>query len=470
MPIYAKDSLGMYRKIAHIYTSSGEELKEVRTNSGLLVYEMAKPAVVHYGFKIDKSQTDPDNAVIYTNGAVGMTPAHMNFTTGSFDYGSWENAWFIKNSYPVALNFDGTEAYILDPDDYTKRLDGTDSDIQYVLLDEKPSDWSTQWKQYYHIESDSYVKNSSSNTPTFEPNTYYKLTSLSSAVNYMVAFPKVYFKRYEDEDFNYIEISDRKLGSDFKAYAHINIYGQEVDYIYLPLFKGSIVDSKLRSIPGATPSGGTTATAELNAVNALGPRWQYWDHSSREMICDLLTLIGRNTDSQSVFGRGQASGYNSADTVTYGKLQTGTLLNKGQFFGYSNSTSEVKAFHIEGLWGNRWDRILGMLLIDGAWNIKMTPSYNFTGSNFTILDATPSTTNNYLRTISTSEYGSVPATVSESSNSPFGDYFYQNQSETRVALVGGNCNLGAYCGFRFVNVSNAASRSDWHIGASPVYK
>lgn len=40
----------------------------------------------------------------------------------------------------------------------------------------------------------------------------------------------------------------------------------------------------------------------------------------------------------------------------------------------------------------------------------------------------------------------------------------------RVAIRGGNCNNGANCGFRYVNVNNAASNSNWNIGASPVFR
>ena len=39
----------------------------------------------------------------------------------------------------------------------------------------------------------------------------------------------------------------------------------------------------------------------------------------------------------------------------------------------------------------------------------------------------------------------------------------------RVAIRGGNCNNGANCGFRYVNVNNTASNSNWNIGASPVF-
>ena len=429
---------------------------------------------IRFGFKIDKSESDPLKAVIYTHDAVTMTPAYMDYENDIFSYGSWDNVWFIKNSYPVALNLDGTEEYRLDPNDYTKKSDGTSSDIQYVLQTEEPSNWSTQWKQYYTKNGDDYIKNHQSSAPTWTEDTFYTLTSTFDG-NFMMAFPKIYFKRYEDSSYNYVEVSDRKLNSSFKAYAHTNELGDEVDYIYLPLFKGCVIDNKLRSLPGKIPSGNTTATDDLNAATALGTGWYFWDHSSREMICDLLTLIGRSIDSQVTFGRGQDSGYDSSDTVTYGKLPTGTLIKKGLFYGSNVVTNEVKVFGMEGFWGNRWDRILGLILADGVWKVKMTPPYNLTGSSFNTLDLATYPVpifNNYLKRVTTSEYGSLSAEVGNGATAStyFSDYFYQNQSGTRVAIYGGSCGSGRSAGFRCVRVDFAASNSHWGFGASPIYK
>ena len=429
---------------------------------------------IHFGFKINKTNDNSDTAVTYTHDAVTMTPAAMNFTTGEFNYGSWENVWFVKDAYPVALNLDGTEAYKLNPDDYTKKEDGTDSDIQFVLLTEAPSDWSTQWKQYYTKDAnDNYELNSQSSVPTFAQNTYYKLTYNSSFTgNFMMAFPKVYFKRTEDATYNYVEISNKKLGDDWYAYAHINTSGQEVGFIYLPLFKGVIVDSKLRSIPGQIPQGGTTATDEVNAATALGSRWQIWDHSSIELINDLLTLMSKSIDSQGKFGQGRSSGYDSTDTVTYGKIQTGTLIKKGKFHGFSSSYKEVKVFGIEGFWANRLDRLQGMLLVDNVWKIKMTPPYNFTGTDFvTLSSASVPSGNGYLSKVQTSQYGSIPASIEGGGSSKFyKDYFYKTATDTRVALRGGYCSNGGAAGFRCVYVNVAASVSSEVFGASPLYK
>ena len=431
------------------------------------------PVSVHYGFKIDMTNPDSDTAVTYTHDAVTMTPASMNFTTGVFDYGSWRDVWFVADSYPVALNLDGTEAYKLNPDDYTKKLDGTDSDIQFVLLTEQPSDWSTQWKQYYTKDANNdYNLNEQSSAPTFATDTYYKLSYGNFAGNFMVAFPKVYFRRTEDATYNYVEISDTKLGDDWYAYAHVNANGDEVDRIYLPLFKGVIKDSKLRSLPGQIPQGNTTATDEVNAATALGSRWQIWDHSSAELINDLLVLMSKSIDSQGKFGKGRESGYDSSDTVTYGKLQTGTLIKSGKFKGFSSSYKEVKVFGMEGFWANRWDRLQGMLLVDNVWKIKMTPPYNFTGTDFvTLSNASVPSGNGYLSKVQTSQYGSIPASIEGGASSKFyKDYFNKSASSTRVARRGGQCSNGDYCGFRYVRVNDEASASAWNIGASPVYK
>ena len=457
-----------------IPTTTGQNTLTVDSNlapSNLEVSIHAKK--IHYGFKIDKSNDNSESAVIYTHDAVTMTPAHMDFTNDRFDYGSWGNAFFVRDCYPVALNLDGTIAYRLDPDDYTKKTDGTTSDIFYEPLTAEPSDWSTQWKQYYTKSGDEYILNDQVSAPTFAQDTYYKLTYNSSFTgNFMMAFPKVWFYRHEDSQYNYVEISNYKLSDDWKCYAHINASGQEVDFIYLPLFKGVIVNSKLRSLPGQIPQGNTTATDEVNAATALGSRWQIWDHSSVECVNDLLTLMSKSIDSQGRFGKGRESGYNSTDTVTYGKLQTGTLIKGGKFHGFSSSYKEVKVFGIEGFWANRWDRLQGMLLVNNVWKIKMTPPYNFTGTDFvTLSNASVPTGNGYLSKVQTSEYGSIPASIDGGSSTKyFKDYFYKTATDTRVALRGGSCSSSAACGFRYVIVYNTASGSGWNVGASPVYK
>ena len=101
---------------------TNERLLEIRN---ILGNEL--PHEVVYGFHIDSSESDPAASVTYIKDAVGMAPAYMDFTNNKFVYGSWEDAFFMPR--PCMLKYDGNVAYYLDPDDYTKKTDGTLSDV-----------------------------------------------------------------------------------------------------------------------------------------------------------------------------------------------------------------------------------------------------------------------------------------------------------------------------------------------------
>lgn len=88
-----------------------------------------------YGIEIDENNSNPETAVVYTDDAVGFTPARGN--NGNFDWGSWES--IIKEEFQirpcVLRNLGGGNAevnYYLDYDDYTKRADGSNSRLDGV--------------------------------------------------------------------------------------------------------------------------------------------------------------------------------------------------------------------------------------------------------------------------------------------------------------------------------------------------
>ena len=86
---------------------------------------------VVYGFHINGNDSNPDTMVTYLRDAVGMTPAHMDYANDVFDYGSWQDAFFMPR--PCMVKYDGTVDYYLDPNDYTKKADGTPSDIANTM-------------------------------------------------------------------------------------------------------------------------------------------------------------------------------------------------------------------------------------------------------------------------------------------------------------------------------------------------
>lgn len=177
--------------------------------------------------------------------------------------------------------------------------------------------------------------------------------------------------------------------------------------------------------------------------------------------------MAKTDNSQAAYGQGQTSGYVNDASVNYGHLDTGTLTDKGQFFGYNDTTHEVKVFFIEKWWGNRWDRINGLLMIGGEILAKMTPPYNLTGADFEKVGITfTGSGSGYQKGTKSSRFGRIVNSTGGSSSTYTCDYFWWNAGITAVALVGGGCNAGESCGADYVNLHDSASDAYWNLGAS----
>jgi hypothetical protein len=140
-----------------------------------------------YTFHVDPDEADSYEAVTYHDDAVGMTPAYMDST--AFNYGSWENAFFMPK--PCMLNYDGTVAYYLDPNDYSKKADGAASDI----------------------------------------------SDLSFPGNAMMEFPLIWWKSWGD---GWVSIADYQVDATYKCWSNRDADGNIIPYFYLPIYNGCI--------------------------------------------------------------------------------------------------------------------------------------------------------------------------------------------------------------------------------------
>ena len=142
------------------------------------------------------------------------------------------------------------------------------------------------------------------------------------------------------------------------------------------MFGGSYDGTRIRSLAGQALMYNTNASTEIARAKANGAGWNIGSWSKRNLLNCMLKIMSKTDNSQTAFGQGQTSGYVDNASQNYGHLATGTLKDKGQFFGYNDTTHEVKVFYIEKWWGNRWDRINGLLMVGGEILAKMTPPYN----------------------------------------------------------------------------------------------
>lgn len=388
-------------------------------------YTIEIPHGTRYGYRIKKAESDPYGRVEYLYDAVGLTPAKMDFTKGTFNYGSWSDKWFVTKNKPCMVKSDGTVDYYLKADDYTYKEDGTKSDVSNTSYDG----------------------------------------------NAMASIPLCYVYRYEDDTYEYEIVSDVKYDDNYKAYAHTKADGTIADYFYWAIYGGSngSATAKMRSLSGQSLSSNLTAEQEINSCKLNGSRWFTHTWSQKELLRTLLILMGKSTNVQAVFGYGNCrSGSNGS------VLKSGTLDTKGQFYGTNaNSSSQVKAFHIEKIWGDQWDRLAGLIYNNGNLYVKMTPEgtngYRITdvlGYTNTGIQITGSS-GGYINSSACSEFGILPKTVSGSDSTYEADGCWFADSSLRYALVGASANSASGFGGSFaLHVDYVPSGTAWDYGCA----
>ena len=414
--------------------------------SAVTVNVQSQPETVVYAFHIDGLSYDPSSMVTYLEDAVGMTPAHMDFSNGVFDYGSWEDAFFMPR--PCMVLQTGVVDYYLDPDDYTKKADGTASDISDTSY---PGNAMMEWGQngqkiWYKVVPDS--------------------GSLVSATVY---------------------ISNEQVDSDYHDWSFINNQGHEVDHFYTPIYNGCSVNDGntdvMRSMSGLAVTQLLSATDGISrcSANNKGSEvlWYTEVVADRILINFLLILMGKSTNTQSVFGYGISAGMQTA----LDNYRTGSLNDKGLFFGYSSAAYGVKVFGMENWWGAQSRRVAGYVKNGSDQRIKLTygrqdgsttDGYNTDGSGYISMGITPTGSSGaYIGKMNFNEYGMFVKGDSSSSNYDkyYCDLFWYDNSLVAYAIVGGDptClthGAGAFCCI----ISRDASFTRWYIGDALSFK
>lgn len=399
---------------------------------------------VCYGFHINGNESDPTAMVTYLADAVGMTPAAMDYANSKFDYGSWEDAFFMPR--PCMLKSDGTVDYYLDPNDYSLQEDGvTASDIANTAYDGNAMmEWGQNGKKIW-----------------------------------LKIVPKDSGKSAD------VFIANAQLDDDYHDYSFHDSDGISQDHFYTAIYNGSVISSKMRSLSGQTVSKTLTGTAEITAAKlnnaSAKEKWNIECMADRLLINMLLILMGKSTDTQTVFGQGANSGGSEAVNDTF---TTGEHNAKGLFYGTnsdavssSSFANIVKIFGMENYYGFQWRRTNGYILADGVQKVKLTygqedgstvDGYNTDGSGYvTIADATPSgTSGGYISEAKFTEQGMFGKVSSGSASTYYCDGQWYNNSGSRFALFGGHSYGGARVGAFCCDLGDSVSGAYWNYGAA----
>lgn len=394
-----------------------------------------------YGIAIRPNDESNCGSIIrYIEDNKNFTPAHMDYNKDEFDYGDFTPGDIcFMNIFQCMLNNDGTIHKKINPNNYDLYEDGTPSDIS----------------------------NKDFNGDA------------------MIARPKIYmsFKFNEDGEFE-IRYSNKKLDDTFVCWKWLDKNGNEIPYAFDPLYKGTVINGKNRSLSGFMPTVNTTRQQEVNyniAKNSEGNDIWY-TKAFNDFITDvmLLWLIGKSTNTKEVFGHGNNSSYVSASNT--GVLKSGTMNQKGLFYGKLDNVSGVKVFGIEHLWGNIWDGMAGWILDHGKQKIKLTQStidgstvdnYNFDGNGYIeIPNSTPSGSKGGFinKILFNDKFGFVPIITNGSATTYYSDGFWFNNSILAYPLVGGPANVTLRVGALCAGLNNVSSFSGWGIGSSTYCK
>lgn len=402
--------------------------------------------VEKYGFHIDGSKSVPTEMVSYLSDCdnASYTPAHMDYTNDAFNYGSWENAWFVQGVRPCILGTDGTVIKYLDKNDYTKDIDGYTVDIGGTLAN----------------------------------------------ANVMVEFPKIWLKVVPDSGDNTsanVYISNIKLDDGYKDYAYINYQKSHKNHFYLSAYNSSTIDSKLRSLSGqtTTKTKSLTGTTEISYAEANGVGWST-EHAGQIMLINfLLILIGKSTNTQAVFGQGLNTG--GSEAVNSG-FETGVHNAKGLFYGTNSGaaatyTNAVKVFGIENWWGFQWQRYRGDILSSNTLKIKLcygqedgstVDNFNTDATGYRIVSGgnATGTSGQYISQMvfdTGGMYAKEANNSNASSTSKYCDGYWFNGSGFRFALRGGASDFGALVGALSVNRGSVVGYASWYVGARLSY-
>ena len=363
------------------------------------------------GYKINVATGE----VTYTDGAADFEPMSMN--SGSLSPGSWEGHWALDVK-PCLLKGLIPQYYLKKTSfltyDYEHQANGTSSDIR--------------------SGDDGDVMNEL-------PLMYYK-----------------WFNQTEPDGTAYrcFKLAKQPQDDTWCCNAFLNRSGAAQSVIYLPAYKGTIYNGKLRSLCGVVPTVSQTIGAFRTAANANGTGYEIRELAKDRLLAALMTLFFRGLNGQALLGLGRTSAGNA--------VESGTLNGKPLIWGDQTGTNGVKFMGIEHFWGNVYDFMDGISQNDADFLYKIYGPYNDSGSGYLTGPALPESgwidDMNYAN-----GYGMVPSAVaSDESSSKYHDYFYKG-SNGYIRYVGGDWSDGARAGPFYWNESTASGTSTY-FGAS----
>lgn len=258
--------------------------------------------------------------------------------------------------------------------------------------------------------------------------------------NAMMEWPLIWYKFEAGtaDGEGYFYCSDQQVDESYKCWCNYDANNNIIPHFYTAIYNGTGV-SKMRSLSGYTLTndngmGTVSLTEELTRARANNTteadEWYIDVWSDRQLISALLVLMGKSLDVQSVFGKGQVGGGETAQK----NVTTGDLDDKGLFYGSTtDDTIPIKVFGMENWWGTTARMTAGLIGASDGYRYKLTygtadgtnaNGYNDTGSGYKKKQMTrPSVSEGVITKMLFGEFGYLPMAAEGTDNVYYTDRY-----------------------------------------------
>lgn len=396
------------------------------------IYNMLATEPV-YGFIEHNAILAPGSRIEYIGANKDYEPISVTMG-GGFSLKSWADFPVLKGNKPYMVYADGTPDYRLKEDDYTKKEDGTASDVANASYNGGAFSW----------------------------------------------LPKVYKREYMAGDDRYVLFRFEKADG-FEPVGFLDPDNKELEGAWIPMFYGSILGAdgatpKMVSLSGLQPTHTNTTDKEKTAITNFSSRARFFGGPLVETIIDLLIMFAKTTELQTAYGCGNMNGYDASLAPTYGVKQN-NVVGGGQFYGTDDGKSLNKIFHSIVLGSyQQWMRDPYEIVVNGRVRVSKNYAYDVTGASYADTGITAANRPggngwDYPHRYQTvAGYGAVPVAPYNGSTSTGGcDGLYRHEKQatiTAVALRFGNCDDGRIGGPRARNWNDVAGHAYWSLGAA----
>lgn len=411
------------------------------------------PMFYKFAYHQDFTELDPDKTITYLNWGdkitSSSTPMHTNGDTGTVTAGDFEQFYVLQQNKPYMVKTNFQADYALDPTDYTKKLDGSASDVS---------------------------------------NTSY------SGLGAYAWLPRFYMKEVYAADGNSRDVyfSNEQEDSDFQPVGFMDYSIGSMKGAWIPMYYPG---SDGKSLAGRTGYGGMTEKTcdqQKTVVDLNGANARFLGGSIMNAYRDLCYGLYKSTNIQEHGGYGNCNGYNSAGASANYGMTTNPVLSNGAVEGFlgtgtssdSNSRKQAnKAFHSNVLFtydmylrdpytllnGNSqstYIRSKNIYQLDlyGSSDLLESNLTNHTNGYSSKLEKVPASNGSSSVIYSSINVGNNRG--SQSTGLCDFDAWGSTSGKVCVAYRLGSCDRGLGVGPAYLGLNGEASPSYWAIGAA----